>query len=110
MEYKEYVKKDKINEFENFCKINSVDFYSCGVLLTVHLILEELMRHKGENPKEKKVTPQQAWDYAISNCPYHSGMSASAVVLEVIYYSPRGKEFMEWAKTQDFLINWDEQV
>ena len=95
-EYEQYVKKELIKEFEKMCKKNSLDFYSCGCVLTAHLCMSTLMNNKIGILDKKKLNPKMAWERAISQTPYHSGMSANMTKQMIIRYSKRGKEFKEW--------------
>ena len=98
-EYKKYVKKEYHKEFIKICEKNSHDFYSCGCILTAHLVLQNLM--------EDNTTPKQAWNNAMEQTPYHSGMSASMVAIMVAKYSPRGDEFKKWCKKDDVvMVDW----
>jgi len=98
-EYKKYVKKELLKEFEKNCKINSLDFYGCSCVLTAHLVMSDLMRHekhKDSDLSETKVTPEEAWKSAMEQTPYHSGFSAGCTAQTIIHFSPRGEEFKKW--------------
>ena len=103
-----YVKKGKWKKFTEVCEKNSLDFYSCGCILTAHLVMEKLMEHKERGPlKSKKSTPKEAWEYAMKQTPYHSGMSAAMTAIIIVEYSPRGEEFKEWCIKDDVVVvNW----
>ena len=107
--YKDYVKKEMIEKFEKHCKVNCLDFYSCGCVLTAHLVLKDLMRHTFEGPiKEDKCSPKEAWDNAMEETPYHSGYSAGTTAIIVAVYSPRGDEFKEWCKKENIvMVKWN---
>jgi len=102
--YKDYVKKGKWTKFKELCELNCLDFYSCGCILTAHLVMEDLMQHeKNEwgDLKQKKVTPKDAWDGAMEQTDYHSGASAGMTCSIVRNFSPRGQEFWEWWKEEN---------
>jgi hypothetical protein len=106
--YTKYVKKGLENKFAEMCKMNSLDFYSCGCVLTAHLVMEKLMQHaeKGVFHYEK-VNPKEAWEHAMRQTPYHSGMSAAMTATIIARYSPRGEEFKEWCiKDEVVMVNW----
>lgn len=107
--YHDYVKKDMLDKFVQECKCNSLDFYSCGCILTAHLVLQALMGHTFKGFwNQKRVTPKQAWESAIKETPYHSGASAAASAIIVARYSPRGEEFKQWCKkSQVVWVKWD---
>lgn len=111
MEYKEYVKLGLIKEFEKMCKKNSLDFYSSGCVLTAHLVMEDLMKHKVKGElKEKKVSVEEAWFDAMDQNGYHSGMSAAITATIIARFSPRGEEFKRWCKKNDVvMVNWDNE-
>jgi len=95
--YKNYVKPELQKEFVNCCHENSLDFYSCGCILTAHLVLEELMQHTYNGAwKKEKISVKKAWQDAMKQTNYHSGCSASFTAGIVSYFSPRGKEFQQW--------------
>ena len=110
-DYQKYVKKELWKEFEKQCKKNSLDFYSCGCILTAHLVMEDLVGHKLKGIcKEKKVTPKEAWESAMSQTDYHSGFSAAITATIIAKYSPRGDEFKNWCKKDDIvMVNWDKK-
>ena len=96
-EYKQYIKKKLIKKFEKHCKNNCLDFYSCGCILTAHLVMEDLMRHKVKKILMLgKATPEEAWESAMNQTGYHSGCSAGFTASIIIYFSPRGEEFRKW--------------
>jgi hypothetical protein len=107
--YKHYVKKELWNEFVKTCHKNSLDFYSCGCLITAHLVMQDLMAHTYEDPwKEDKCTPQEAWESAMTQCGNgHSGMSAAMTACMIARYSPRGREFACWCNKNKIVdVNW----
>ena len=112
-EYKNYVKPELYDEFVEACKKNSLDFYSCGCILTAHLVLEGLMQHKIKNyspvkDTEKKLTPKEAWESAMNQTRYHSGYSAAMTATMIAHFSPRGPEFKKWCIKDDVvMVNWD---
>jgi len=87
-----YVRKERHDEFEFMCKKNCLDFYSCGVVLSSHLIMSDL--YDG-------LTPKDAHDSAFKTMTGHSGASASMVISIVKHFSPRGEEFYKWYKEQE---------
>jgi len=96
-DYKIYVIKEKLKEFKKMCRQNSLDFYSCGCVLTAHLCMHELMRHKLPYTLNKtKANPKEAWDKAMKQTPFHSGTSAEFARHIVEEFSIRNKEFKEW--------------
>lgn len=96
-DYKKYVKKELHEKFKQLCENNSLDFYSCGCILTAHLVLRRLMQHKYKDIwKEAKCTPKEAWDEAMKQTDYHSRNSASMTASIVSSYSLRGEEFQVW--------------
>jgi len=96
-DYQKYVKKELWKEFEKHCKVNSLDFYSCGCVLTAHLVMKDLMRHDTkEEVRQDKVTPEEAWKSAMEQTPYHSGFSAGCTAWVITRFSPRGEEFQKW--------------
>ena len=106
-EYKDYVKKELWKEFRSYCKKNSLDFYSCGVVLTAHLTMKYLTQHlhpfkvkRQIVMKYDKETPKEAWESAMKQTDYHSGFSAGCVARTIERYSPRGKEFFKWFKKE----------
>ena len=107
-DYQKYVKEKLWKEFEEHCKMNSLDFYSCGCVLTAHLVMESLMQHekyKDEKIGEAciradKVTPKEAWKSAMEQTSYHSGFSATCTAQIIVRFSPRGEEFKEWWKKE----------
>lgn len=105
--YKNYVKPELIKDFEKHCKINCLDFYGCGCVLTAHLVMGDLMQHTFKGVwTEKKVTPKEAWEDAM-DCSDHSGMSAAMTAATIAKFSPRGKEFKEWCiKDEPVMVNW----
>jgi hypothetical protein len=107
--YKDYVKKGKWKTFVDTCHKNSIDFYGCGTVLTAHLVMRNLMKHKFKGVwREPKQTPKEAWELAFKETPFHSGMSAACVAVMVARYSPRGDEFKEWCKLNDVvMVAWD---
>ena len=107
-EYEKYVEKKLYKEFEKMCKINSLDFYSCGCILTAHLVLDYLMRHIDTGGvMEEKATPKEAWDDAMKQTDYHSGYSAAFTASIIARYSPRGEEFKKWCiKDNVVMVNW----
>ena len=95
-EYKNYVKKELLSEFKKHCETNSLDFYSCGCVLTAHLVMEDLMRHETKgDAKQDKVTPKEAWASGMEQTDYHSGFSAGCTAQIIIRFSPRGEEFQK---------------
>ena len=110
-EYKKYVKKELWTKFKKHCELNSLDFYSSGCILTAHLVMEYLMQHEpyGEvgEIRADKVTPKEAWERAIEQTSYHSGMSAAMTATIIAKYSPRGDEFKKWCIKDDVvMVNW----
>ncbi len=107
-DYEKYVKKELWIEFKKHCKVNSLDFYSCGCILTAHLVLEDLMRHiskKGSDCVGIKMSPKEAWDSAMTQTNYHSGFSAQCTAQIIIMFSPRGEEFKKWWKKENEIKN-----
>ncbi len=109
-DYKQYVKKGLLVKFKNHCQMNSLDFYSCGCILTAHLVMESLMRHEKHNDskmpnhlkiQETKMSPKEAWKSAMSSTPYHSGFSAQCTAQVISMFSPRGEEFKKWWKKEN---------
>lgn len=101
--YKDYVIKEKQKEFIEHCKDDSTDFYSCGIILTAHLVMGHLMEYLDETPKE-------AWNKSMAQTPYHSGYSAAATAVVVAKYSLRGDEFKEWCiKDKVVMVEWGEK-
>ena len=95
--YKHYVKKGLWTEFRKVCENNSKDFYGCGIVLSTHFILKDLMQHTYEDVwKEDKVTPKEAFDHGMNSVPIHSGSSAEYTASMVSHFSPRGEEFKVW--------------
>jgi hypothetical protein len=95
--YKDYVIKEKQAEFVKHCKENCLDFYSCGCILTAHLVMQKLMQHTYEGVwRREEVSPKNAWNDAMKQTNYHSGCSAGFTASIVSHFSPRGKEFQEW--------------
>lgn len=107
--YKDYVIKEKLEDFKKMCKKNCLDFYSCGCILTAHLVLEELMQHTYPCVwRGQKTTPKDAWESAMRQTNYHSGASAAITATIVARYSPRGNEFREWCKKEkSVMVKWD---
>jgi len=108
--YRDYVKRGLHKKFVELCHNNSLDFYSCGCILTAHLVLKRLMSHTFQGFwKEKKYTPKQAWDDAMQQTDYHSGASAAGTAIMVAQYSPRGEEFKQWCKKSEVvMVKWDD--
>lgn len=106
--YKNYVKKNLIKQFEKQCKKNCLDFYSCGCILTAHLVMKDLMQHKEKDPIcKKKINPKEAWEHSMKETPYHSGMSAAMTAVMIAKYSLRGDEFREWCIKDDVvMVKW----
>lgn len=95
--YKNYVKKELLKEFEKTCKQNSLDFYSCGCILTAHIVMRDLMAHTFKGVwKDKKMTPKEAWESAMEQTDYHSGFSAAMTANIIATFSVRGNEFKKW--------------
>jgi hypothetical protein len=95
--YKNYVKPELQKEFVKYCKMNCLDFYSCGCVLTTHLVMQKLMQHTYEGVwKGNKVSVKDAWEDAMKQNNYHSGCSAGMTASAVSHFSPRGKEFQQW--------------
>ena len=109
-DYKKYVKKKLWREFKKMCKNNSLDFYSSGCVLTAHLVMQDLMAHTFKGVwKMKKITPKEAWESAMKQTDYHSGMSAAVTATIIERYSPRGEEFKKWCIKDDVvMVNWKE--
>lgn len=108
-DYERYVIKEKIPKFVEYCENNCLDFYSCGIITTLHLVLRNLMLHKeiGIFTATEELTPEMAWKDAIEQTPYHSGASISIVAIAVAEFSIRGEEFKKWAKKDGgFQIKW----
>jgi len=84
-----YVKKEFHEEFEAACKKNCLDFYSCGIILTAHMIMMELCNKK---------SPKEAHDIAFKNVTGHSYASASMALSMAKHFAPRGEEFYAWCK------------
>ena len=110
MELKEYVKPNLVKKFEKFCEKNSKDFYSCGCILTAHIVMKALMRHKDKEIglfKPIKLTPKESWEKGMRVCPEHSGASAAVTATIIARYSPRGEEFKKWCIKDDVvMVNW----
>jgi len=106
--YKDYVKKSLWEDFVKQCHKNSLDFYSCGCILTAHLVMKDLMCHTYTDVwKEDKVTVKEAWYSGMDQTPYHSCMSASITATIIAKYSPRGEEFAEWCQKDDVvMVDW----
>ena len=106
--YKDYVKEYSIKDFEKACKTNCLNFYSTGMILTTHLVLQDLMQHTYKGVwKEKKCTPKEAWESAFQQFNGHSGMSAAITATIIAQYSPRGEEFKKWCiKDNVVMVNW----
>ena len=106
--YKRYVKPKLIKDFVKYCKKCCLDFYSCGCILTAHLVMEKLMSHTFKGAfRTKKFTPEQAWREGFSSTDYHSGMSAAMTATMIARYSIRGDEFKRWAKKSgEFMVKW----
>jgi hypothetical protein len=106
--YKNYVKKGMWKAFEKVCKSNSLNFYGCGILLTVHLVMEDLMGHTYCGVwKMDKCTPKEAWEDAFEQFDGHSGMSAAIAATIIAKFSPRGEEFAAWCKKNNIVdVNW----
>jgi hypothetical protein len=107
--YKDYIKKELEKEFKEICHKNSLDFYSCGCLLTAHLVMNDLMAHTYEGVwKQDKCTPKEAWENAFKQFDGHSGMSAAMTATIIAKYSPRGEEFKAWCKKDEVvMVKWD---
>ena len=100
-DYEKYVKEELWKDFEKSCKLNCLDFYSCGVVLSAHLVMKNLMQHKikGITKKDElslELSLEEAWDSAMKETSYHSGNTAAMVAFMVYKYSTRGKEFKKW--------------
>jgi len=96
-DWKHYVKQGLHTEFYGQCVMNCMDFYSCGCILTAHLVMMDLARHLAKDAvSKKKVSPKEAWDSGMKQTPYHSGASAGMTASMVARYSIRGDEFREW--------------
>ena len=106
--YKNYVTPKLQEQFVRDCFENCLDFYSCGCILTAHLVLQTLMQHTYKGVwKQKKVTPKEAWEDAMRETNYHSGASASMTAIMIARYSPRGDEFREWCKKDNpVMVKW----
>lgn len=106
--YKDYVKEELWKDFVKQCKSNCLDFYSCGVVLSAHIVLEHLMKHTYKGVwKGDKETPKETWEGAMEQTDFHSGASASMVAIMVARYSPRGEEFKKWCKKDDIvMVKW----
>ena len=110
LEFKKYVKKELWNEFEEICKKNSLDFYSCGVILTAHLVMHNMCQSKmWKSLVFQDESPQEAWESAMKSNPYHSGASASFACQMICKYCIKGDEFRKWAKKSgQFMIKWND--
>lgn len=106
--YRDYVKRGMQKKFVELCHNNSLDFYSCGCILTAHLVLKSLMVHTFQGVwKEKKCTPKQAWEGVMKQHDYHSGASAAGTAVIIAQYSPRGEEFKRWCKKSGaVMVDW----
>lgn len=106
-DYKKYVKKELWKDFEKHCKINSLDFYSCGCILSAHLVMQNLSYpQKDDIVKHKKMSCKESWEAGIKEVG-HSGMSAAATAIIIARYSPRGNEFKKWCEKNDIvMVNW----
>ena len=109
--YKDYVKPELIKKFEKLCEINSKDFYSCGTILTAHLVMEALMQHTFKGIwKKDKATSKEAWEDALKQTDYHSGMSAAITATMIAKFSPRGEEFKNWCIKDDVvMVGWEKK-
>lgn len=107
-DYKDYVKPELIKDFEKSCKINSLDFYGCGCVLTAHIVMKRLMAHTFDKTwKERKCNPKTAWFEAMAVMSDHSGASAAMTAIMIARYSPRGEEFKRWCKKHDVVgVKW----
>jgi len=94
--YHDYVKPNMAEHFKKKCHDNSEDFYSCGILLSAHLVLKNLMQHNFKGVwKGDKMSPKEAWEDGLKDVG-HSGASASYVAIVVSHFSPRADEFVRW--------------
>ena len=109
-DYKKYVKKELWKQFEKQCKVNSLDFYSSGIVTSTHIVMENLMAHTFKGVwKKKKVSVKEAWEEGIKNHG-HSGMSAAITATIIAKYSPRGEEFKKWCiKDNVVMVDWSEE-
>ena len=95
--YKNYVKKGLWTKFKKTCEKNSLDFYSCGCILTAHLVMKDLIAHTLKGVwKQNKVTPKEVWESAMEQTDYHSGFSAAMTANIIATFSIRGEEFQKW--------------
>lgn len=105
--YRDYVKPEMHGAFKKMCHDNSEDFYSCGIILSMHLVLKNLMQHKFTGVLGgDKMSPKEAWEDGLKDVG-HSGMSASCVAVNVSHFSPRADEFVRWCIENDIvMVDW----
>lgn len=54
-----------------------------------------------------KVSPKEAWENAMKQGDYHSGMSAAMTASMIAKFSIRGEEFKEWCIESDaVMVDW----
>jgi hypothetical protein len=67
---REYLKKGMQEKFITYRHNNSPDFFSAGVVLTVHPVMMDL---------EEGKSPEEAWENATQQTLHHSGANTAAV-------------------------------
>ncbi len=109
-DYEKYVKKELWKKFEQMCKKNCLNFYSCSCVFSAHLVMEKLSYpQKKDVIKHKKMSCKEAWEEGISGHG-HSGMSAAITATVIAKYSPRGDEFKKWCiKDNIVMVDWEEK-